>query len=149
MALPSTSNQQPTSTNEEPSRMSDYLRSNLKWFTNRAAPMQNTPEGNFFLKNDEEEVDRTLVHHGAMKMAFGSTHDRPSASRCACPRRRDVATEYPLSQFTGIDIDSYVLPTSTMPQNTEFECVDVFSMPYAEGTFDFVYVGIFAGHELK
>ncbi|RUS16345.1 hypothetical protein BC937DRAFT_91319 [Endogone sp. FLAS-F59071] len=60
------------------------LRSRLRWFTNRESPISTTQD-NFFLKNDEEEIDRALVHHLAMKMGFGRNdlyNSLPIATAC-------------------------------------------------------------------
>lgn len=52
-----------------------------------------------------------------------------------------MASEYPNSQFIGIDYDSYVLPTAIMPKNSDFENVNVLdSLPYVDGSFDFVHI---------
>ncbi|RUS14678.1 hypothetical protein BC937DRAFT_93485 [Endogone sp. FLAS-F59071] len=54
---------------------------------------------------------------------------------------KEMASEYPNSQFIGIDCDSYVLPTAIMPKNSDFENVNVLdSLPYVDGSFDFVHI---------
>ncbi|CAG8514636.1 57_t:CDS:2, partial [Acaulospora colombiana] len=52
----------------------------------------------------------------------------------------EMATEYPLAKFTGIDIIP-IYPSEIKPKNVEFEIANILNrLPYEDGTFDFVFM---------
>lgn len=53
-----------------------------------------------------------------------------------------MATRFPISYFTGIDIDKNVLPNSPSPRNVFYQRIDLIELPlpYEDGTFDYIFI---------
>ncbi|CAO3615525.1 unnamed protein product [Cunninghamella blakesleeana] len=107
----------------------------------------------YYLPNDEEELDRLVGQHFAMKSLFDGYNFNSRVKDyvtldhgakildCGCGPGTwimDVATEYPNCQLTGLDMCD-LFPTSIRPVNVNFEVGNVLKgLPYPDNTFDFI-----------
>ena len=53
-----------------------------------------------------------------------------------------MAYRYPISYFSGIDIDKNVLPTNPSPKNLLYRRLDLIELPlpYEDATFDYIFI---------
>ncbi|KAI8082848.1 S-adenosyl-L-methionine-dependent methyltransferase [Halteromyces radiatus] len=148
-------------------RMSQQINTNVTpSFSSQEKSESNMYEGRsyhntdsiYWLPNDNEELDRLIGQHFALKSLFGgnfntkvldymSMEDRTTkVLDCGCGPGTwimDVATEYPNIQLTGIDI-SDVFPTSIRPPNVNFCLGNLLErLPFEDNTFDFIHVRLF------
>ncbi|CAO3619848.1 unnamed protein product [Cunninghamella echinulata] len=112
----------------------------------------------YCLPNDEEELDRLVGQHFALKTLFDGSNINPrlfdyitlgdGAKICdiGCGPGTwimDVATEYPNCQLTGVDMCD-VFPTSIRPVNVVFELGNPLEkLPFPDNTFDFIHIRLF------
>ncbi|RIA89691.1 S-adenosyl-L-methionine-dependent methyltransferase [Glomus cerebriforme] len=107
----------------------------------------------YILPNDDEELDRLHVQHD-LQLQIWKTHFSSPIEKIlklggvevldvGCGSGNwllEMATNYPLSNFTGIDIVP-LYPMDTHPLNVIFESVDVSTgLPFPDNHFDFIYL---------
>ncbi|KAL0075687.1 S-adenosyl-L-methionine-dependent methyltransferase [Phycomyces blakesleeanus] len=117
----------------------------------------NTQQSTYWLPNDEEEMDRLVGQHFALKSLFnGNFLDDPEISALfengceildvGCGPGTwimDVATDFPACQCTGIDM-SEVFPNIIRPSNVSFQGGNVLErLPFPDNTFDLVNIRLF------
>ncbi|KAI8149059.1 S-adenosyl-L-methionine-dependent methyltransferase [Fennellomyces sp. T-0311] len=110
----------------------------------------------YWFPNDDEEMDRLIGQHFAVKSFFGGNivekgipliptplNDGATILDCGCGSGAwlmDVATEYPEAKCYGVDMCD-VFPKEIRPTNVEFQVANVMEgLPFPDNTFDFVYV---------
>ncbi|KAI9468969.1 MAG: S-adenosyl-L-methionine-dependent methyltransferase [Benjaminiella poitrasii] len=131
------------------STFSSFLK--LKWRTSKGPKLsirQRTP-------NTVDDIERDWVRHCALKLAFEGDFKAPiqkllQAGGCeildiGCGAgfwTSDMASQYPISYFTGIDIDKNSLPTSSLSKNVFYQRIDLIELPlpYEDATFDYIYI---------
>ncbi|KAG1137239.1 hypothetical protein G6F37_010947 [Rhizopus arrhizus] len=111
----------------------------------------------YWLPNDDEELDRLVGQHFAMKTLFGGNIPKEVHKHVDMEKGikildlgcgpgtwiMDMATEYPNSEFTGIDM-SDVFPNNIRPANVTFQIANVLEpLPFEDDTFDFVNFSLF------
>ncbi|KAL1923616.1 uncharacterized protein VTP21DRAFT_8596 [Calcarisporiella thermophila] len=122
-----------------------------------------SPGIHYILPNDEEELDRLISQHYFFRTLFGNRNflspvhaflqDGAKVLDAGCGPgtwTMEMATEYPNSQFYGIDIYN-MFPNHIKPVNCIFQIVNILKrLPFEDNEFDFVYIrhmsfGIFQG----
>ncbi|EPB91632.1 hypothetical protein HMPREF1544_01554 [Mucor circinelloides 1006PhL] len=113
----------------------------------------------YILPNNEQELDRLVQVHFIYKYLFGANFSAPVKDLLSSnPSRRDsglldiacgngtwileMATEFPGSQFYGIDILANY-PTTVKPANTFFCQYDILNpkgLPYPDDYFDYIHM---------
>ncbi|KAI9029644.1 S-adenosyl-L-methionine-dependent methyltransferase [Phycomyces nitens] len=111
----------------------------------------------YWLPNDEEEMDRLVGQHFALKSLFNGNFLEDPKIKALFEKGSeildvgcgpgtwimDVATDYPACQCTGIDM-SEVFPNIIRPSNVSFHSGNVLErMPFEDNTFDFVNMRLF------
>ncbi|KAI8069726.1 S-adenosyl-L-methionine-dependent methyltransferase [Gongronella butleri] len=111
----------------------------------------------YWFPNDDKENDRLIAQHFAIKTLWGgnispSLIDKIPVQNGAfildvgCASGTwvlDAATEYPASNFVGIDI-SDTFPSSIKPSNTDFKIGNIQDrLPFPDNTFDFINLRLF------
>ncbi|KAG1593553.1 hypothetical protein G6F48_001924 [Rhizopus delemar] len=111
----------------------------------------------YWLPNDDEELDRLVGQHFALKTLFGGNIPKEVHKQVDMEKGikildlgcgpgtwiMDMATEYPNSEFTGIDM-SDVFPNNIRPANVTFQIANVLEpLPFEDDTFDFVNFSLF------
>ncbi|KAI8971359.1 S-adenosyl-L-methionine-dependent methyltransferase [Pilobolus umbonatus] len=107
----------------------------------------------YWLPNDDEEMDRLIGQHFALKTLFGGISNDLDLERnealvldLGCGPGTwimDAATEYPLSQFIGVDMCD-VFPNNVRPPNVSFLVDNVLEkLNFPDNTFDFINIRLF------
>ncbi|KAI8638062.1 S-adenosyl-L-methionine-dependent methyltransferase [Parasitella parasitica] len=112
----------------------------------------------YWFPNDNEEMDRLVGQHFALKTLFGGNisntilrgidmeNSNTVVLDLGCGPGTwlmDVATEYPSSQFIGVDMCD-VFPNNIRPPNVSFQKGNALErLPFSDGTFDFVNIRLF------
>ncbi|ORZ00178.1 S-adenosyl-L-methionine-dependent methyltransferase [Syncephalastrum racemosum] len=103
------------------------------------------------------DIERDWVRHSALKLALDGDYRAPlhdslrsggsEVLDIGCGAgfwTTDMANNYPISHFTGIDIDKSVFPTTLyrVARNIVFQRVDLLELPlpYEDDTFDFIFI---------
>ncbi|KAI8373736.1 S-adenosyl-L-methionine-dependent methyltransferase, partial [Blakeslea trispora] len=123
----------------------------LKWRTSRD-PKLNIKQR---LPNTVDDIERDWVRHSALKLAFEGNFKAPiqrllqaggsEVLDIGCGAgfwTNDMASQFPISYFTGVDIDKNVLPASRATKNVLFQRIDLLELPlpYEDDTFDYIFV---------
>ncbi|CAG8440854.1 11563_t:CDS:2 [Ambispora gerdemannii] len=116
----------------------------------------NISNSEYFIPNDDEEADRLIRYHDAIKDIWGGLFHSPVEEKLRQGARvidfgcgagawiLDMAKQYPNSMFVGIDI-SPIFPTE-FPLNVEFIEYNVLDgLPYEDASFDFIHQKFMAG----
>ncbi|KAI7885860.1 S-adenosyl-L-methionine-dependent methyltransferase [Lichtheimia hyalospora FSU 10163] len=105
--------------------------------------------------NAMTDVERDYVRHSALKLALDGDFQAPihqllksggsEILDIGCGAgfwTTDMAAKYPISHFTGIDIDKDIFPTSGVTRNVIFQRVDLLELPlpYENDTFDYIFI---------
>ncbi|KAI9497010.1 S-adenosyl-L-methionine-dependent methyltransferase [Zychaea mexicana] len=105
--------------------------------------------------NSVIDVERDWVRHSALKLALEGDFKAPidqllksggsEVLDIGCGAgfwTTDMATKYPISHFTGIDIEKNIFPTGNVSRNVVFQRVDLLELPlpYENDTFDFIFI---------
>ncbi|CAG8561732.1 5805_t:CDS:2 [Ambispora gerdemannii] len=111
----------------------------------------NISNSEYFIPNDDEEADRLIRYHDAMKGFWEGLFHSPVEEKLRQGARvidlgcgtgtwiLDMAKQYPNSMFVGIDL-SQIFPTEGLPSNVEFVEYNVLDgLPYEDSSFDFVH----------
>ncbi|RIA85883.1 S-adenosyl-L-methionine-dependent methyltransferase [Glomus cerebriforme] len=107
---------------------------------------------NYLFPVDDNENDRIQDHHYIYRYIWDNNFSAPieelldshgsTILDIGCGPATwtlEVATEYPRSRFTGIDI-APTYPIHTKPHNVEFLQANILTgLPYADNTFDYVF----------
>nr|CAG8477791.1 3429_t:CDS:2 [Entrophospora candida] len=107
----------------------------------------------YSLPNDDEEADRLHMQHYVTRFIWQKNFCSPVKNLLNYGNAQvldvgcgsgtwvlEMASEFPQSQFTGIDI-SPMYPSQVKPGNVEFLHVDVLKgLPFNDNTFDFVVI---------
>ncbi|CAO3673606.1 unnamed protein product [Rhizopus stolonifer] len=111
----------------------------------------------YWLPNDEEEMDRLIGQHFALKTLLGGNlpqeaYDHVNLEKGArildlgCGPGTwimDMATDHPNSEFIGIDMCD-VFPNNIRPANVRFQIANVVErLPFEDNTFDIVNFTLF------
>ncbi|KAI9263061.1 S-adenosyl-L-methionine-dependent methyltransferase [Sporodiniella umbellata] len=111
----------------------------------------------YWLPNDNQEMDRLIGQHFALKALFGGNLPIEADEFLDLEKGAqildlgcgpgtwimDMATEFPNSQFTGIDM-SDVFPSNIRPANVSFKLANVLDgLPFEDNTFDLVNFSMF------
>ncbi|KAI8391520.1 S-adenosyl-L-methionine-dependent methyltransferase [Radiomyces spectabilis] len=111
----------------------------------------------YWLPNDDEEMDRLVGQHFALKTLFNGNILReveealPLNTGCkildvGCGPGTwimDMATEYPASEFTGVDMCE-TFPVSIRPPNVHFLSGNILErLPFPDNSFDLVNMRLF------
>lgn len=129
--------------------MAHFLYSNISPSLIDKIPVQN---GAFILDGNADE----LMCENSGRMAFISAPPDGKCQKGCSPRKKkklvgcasgtwvlDAATEYPASNFVGIDI-SDTFPSSIKPSNTDFKIGNIQDrLPFPDNTFDFINLRLF------
>ncbi|KAI7864191.1 S-adenosyl-L-methionine-dependent methyltransferase [Spinellus fusiger] len=114
----------------------------------------NTATSSYWLPNDEEEMDRLVGQHFALKTFFdGNVINDPDILQLFDNGAKvldvgcgpgtwvmDVATDFPCCECIGIDM-SEVFPHTIRPSNVIFQSANVLEcIPYPDNSIDFVNV---------
>ncbi|KAG1474076.1 hypothetical protein G6F56_000568 [Rhizopus delemar] len=104
----------------------------------------------YWLPNDNQEMDRLIGQHFALKTLFGGNLPQEAFNYIDLENGAkvldlgcgpgtwimDMATEHPNSDFTGIDM-SDVFPSNIRPANVSFKLANVLDgLPFEDHTFD-------------
>ncbi|KAI7904618.1 S-adenosyl-L-methionine-dependent methyltransferase [Cokeromyces recurvatus] len=132
------------------SSFSSFLK--LKWRTSNKDTKLSIRQR---LPNTVDDIERDWARHCALKLAFESDFKAPvqrllQAGGCevldiGCGSgfwTSDMASQYPLSYFTGIDIDKNILPISSLSKNIVYHRIDLIELPlpYEDATFDYIFI---------
>ncbi|KAI9018658.1 S-adenosyl-L-methionine-dependent methyltransferase [Phycomyces nitens] len=114
----------------------------------------NVPSSSYWLASDRSEQDRMMGEHFAVKELLGG-NIMPKAMEILDFEKGikaldvgcgpgtwvlDVATEYPDSEITGIDMCN-IFPQTIRPPNTNFLVVNVLDgLPFEDNSFDFIQI---------
>ncbi|CAO3681800.1 unnamed protein product [Rhizopus stolonifer] len=108
----------------------------------------------YWLPNHYEELDRLSSQHFALKILYDGNFSKVIKSDMDCATvldlgcgpgtwLMDVATEFPSSQFHGIDLFD-IFPTVIRPPNVHFQVHDALKgLPFPDNTFDIVNTRMF------
>ncbi|KAI7901596.1 S-adenosyl-L-methionine-dependent methyltransferase [Cokeromyces recurvatus] len=112
----------------------------------------------YWLPNDNEEMDRLVGQHFAIKSLFGGNIMNCISESIEIEYKNnivldlgcgpgtwlmDVATEYPTSQFIGVDMCD-IFPSNIRPPNVSFQTGNALErLPFPDNTFDLVNVRLF------
>ncbi|KAL9552153.1 hypothetical protein MBANPS3_003909 [Mucor bainieri] len=112
----------------------------------------------YWFPNDDEEMDRLIGQHFALKTLFGGNISNIILKNIDMEKGdavvldlgcgpgtwlMDVATEYPSSQFIGVDMCD-VFPNNIRPPNVSFQVGNALErLPFSDNTFDFVNIRLF------
>lgn len=112
----------------------------------------------YWFPNDDEEMDRLIGQHFALKTLFGGNISSHILNGLDMEKEgtlvldlgcgpgtwiMDVATEYPSSQFIGVDMCD-VFPNNIRPPNVSFQVGNALGrLPFSDNTFDFVNIRLF------
>ncbi|KAI8640364.1 S-adenosyl-L-methionine-dependent methyltransferase [Parasitella parasitica] len=144
-----TSTTSPSTTTASTGSAFSFLK--LKWRGSKD-PKLNIREA---LPNSVDDIERDWVRHSALKLAFESDFKAPihrllqaggsEVLDIGCGAgfwSSDMASQYPISYFTGIDIDKNVLPSSSLSKNVFYQRIDLVELPlpYEDATFDFIFI---------
>ncbi|RHZ83715.1 hypothetical protein Glove_88g31 [Diversispora epigaea] len=113
----------------------------------------NVESSNYFLPNDDEEVDRLQLQHFLFRDIWDGNFSSPindfidqggaNILDVGCGPGTwllEMSTEYPRSSFTGIDM-SPIFPVEIKPCNLNFQVANVLEkLPFPDNSFDFVYM---------
>ncbi|CAG8504240.1 14677_t:CDS:2 [Funneliformis caledonium] len=119
----------------------------------RKLKQKETFEGNYIIKINELQIDRIQQMHHILKSGFNNTNFYAPLTRDllrgievldvgAGPGTWifDMSSEFPKSQFTGVEIQSFMLPT-IHPSNTKFIKKDILQgIPFPPNSFDFIHM---------
>ncbi|KAI8391166.1 S-adenosyl-L-methionine-dependent methyltransferase [Radiomyces spectabilis] len=110
----------------------------------------NVETSTYWLPNDESELDRLDEYHFTLKDFFEGNVLGPGKSLFEKPVKAldvgcgpgtwvlDMSTEYPKSDFTGVDLRDVTFPTKKA-SNSHFLVGNVLTgLPFPDNTFDFV-----------
>ncbi|KAI8148669.1 S-adenosyl-L-methionine-dependent methyltransferase [Fennellomyces sp. T-0311] len=104
--------------------------------------------------NSITDVERDWVRHSALKLALDGDFKAPihdllksggsEVLDIGCGAgfwTTDMAIKYPISHFTGIDVEKSIFPGNTA-RNVVFQRVDLLELPlpYEDDTFDFIFI---------
>ncbi|RUS32068.1 S-adenosyl-L-methionine-dependent methyltransferase [Jimgerdemannia flammicorona] len=99
----------------------------------------------YVLPNDSTEVDRLIGQHYLVKEVFGSLFRAPvedlvKEGAIVLDVGCEMATQYPDSQFLGLDISDY-FPHDIKPANSTFAVCNVVKglSEYEDNTFDYIF----------
>ncbi|CAG8512301.1 5245_t:CDS:2 [Ambispora gerdemannii] len=111
----------------------------------------NVADSVYILPNDYEELDRISMQHFLYKAIWEGNFKAPIHRKLMAGDREvldvgcgpgpwvmEMAMTYPLSNFTGIDI-SPVQPHEIKPRNSKFYEMNVLSLSFKDGAFDFCH----------
>ncbi|KAL9540022.1 hypothetical protein PS6_010948 [Mucor atramentarius] len=147
----STTHASSTTTTTTSSTGSTFSFLKLKWRTSKD-PKLNIRQR---LPNSVDDIERDWVRHSALKLAFEGDFKAPiqrllqaggsEVLDIGCGAgfwSSDMASRYPISYFTGIDIDKNVLPTSSLSKNVLYQRIDLIELPlpYEDATFDYIFI---------
>ncbi|RUP11968.1 hypothetical protein BC936DRAFT_139909 [Jimgerdemannia flammicorona] len=134
-----------TTTDSDPSPVP--LKPKFRWDDGRR--FHDVEGAAYTLPNDEEEIDRNfrapvheLLTEGA-KLWPSNLDDGAEKVRLNQPAKiiihgQELAYDYPISQFYGVDI-SHVFPDTIKPPNCHFQIANVLDgLPFPDNTFDYV-----------
>ncbi|RGB33070.1 S-adenosyl-L-methionine-dependent methyltransferase, partial [Rhizophagus diaphanus] len=109
-------------------------------------------DGNYIIKVDELQIDRLQQLHHILKICCNANFISPISQDLVRGIDVldvgsgtgtwvfDVSSDYPKSRFTGIEIQSFMLPT-IRPSNTHFIYNDILEgIPYNHNSFDFIHM---------
>ncbi|CAI2163940.1 6634_t:CDS:2 [Funneliformis geosporum] len=110
-------------------------------------------EGNYIIKVDEMQIDRIQQMHHVLKSGFDNTNYYAPITRDLLRGIEvldvgtgpgtwlfDMSSDFPKSQFTGIEIQSFMLPT-IHPSNTKFVKNDILQgISFPPNSFDFIHM---------
>ncbi|RIA92119.1 S-adenosyl-L-methionine-dependent methyltransferase, partial [Glomus cerebriforme] len=110
--------------------------------------------GNYLIKIDELQIDRIQQLHHTLKACCKTNFISPISQNLTNGIEVldigsgpgtwifDLSSEFPNSKFTGIEIQSFMLPT-IRPSNTTFIHNDVLKeIPFDPNTFDFIHMRV-------
>ncbi|KAI9354023.1 S-adenosyl-L-methionine-dependent methyltransferase [Pilaira anomala] len=116
------------------------------------------PNSAYWLPNDDQEMDRLIGQHFALKTLFNGNITPTILSRLNMESGgtsvidigcgpgtwlMDVATEYPSCEFIGVDMCD-IFPTNIRPPNVSFQVGNVLEkLPFADNSFDLVNLRLF------
>ncbi|CAG8504221.1 14676_t:CDS:2 [Funneliformis caledonium] len=109
--------------------------------------------GNYMIKVNEEQIDRIQVLHHILKTCCDNTNFSAPISQDLARGIRvldvgsgpgtwifDMSSDFPRSTFTGIEIQSFMLPT-IHPSNTHFIHNDILQgIPFPPNSFDYIHM---------
>ncbi|KAG2198006.1 hypothetical protein INT47_004973 [Mucor saturninus] len=124
----------------------------LKWRTSLKDPKLNTRHR---IPNTVDDIERDWVRHSALKLAFEGDFKAPiqrllqaggsEVLDIGCGAgfwTSDMASRFPISYFTGVDIDKNVLPNSPSSRNIFYQRIDLIELPlpFEDDTFDYIFI---------
>ncbi|KAI8888804.1 S-adenosyl-L-methionine-dependent methyltransferase [Backusella circina FSU 941] len=146
-ALGETSSKKPSSISSQSSE--GVIRNGRKF--------HNTDKSTYWFPNDDEELDRLIGQHFALKTLFDGNIPTEVIENAGIDKGAkvldlgsgpgtwlmDVATEHPASEFIGIDM-SDVFPSTIRPPNVSFKLGNILEgLDYPDNTFDMVHFRFF------
>ncbi|KAL0092639.1 S-adenosyl-L-methionine-dependent methyltransferase [Phycomyces blakesleeanus] len=140
----------------------DSVSSNTAYNVPMLFPKQKTydrGDSDYWYPIDDDEIDRLVGLHFAVKTLFGGNIPYHEQLLSQYPSNKgakvldlgcgpgtwvmELATEYPSSEFVGIDICD-VFPTNIRPPNATFQLGNVtHKLPFEDNTFDFIQLRLF------
>ncbi|KAI8885619.1 S-adenosyl-L-methionine-dependent methyltransferase [Backusella circina FSU 941] len=111
----------------------------------------------YWFPNDDEEMDRLIGQHFALKTLFGGNISPYVLNNIDLTQNAivldvgcgpgtwimDTATEFPQSQFIGVDMCD-IFPNNIRPANVSFQVGNVLErLPFQDNTFDFINARLF------
>lgn len=128
------------------------------FFSNSRRTFHHVPNSAYWLPNDDEEMDRLIGQHFALKSLFEGNIHYSVKEELGLDKREalvldlgcgpgtwlmDTATEYPYSHFIGVDMCD-VFPNNVRPPNVTFQVGNVLQrLNFPENTFDFINIRLF------
>ncbi|KAI8984410.1 S-adenosyl-L-methionine-dependent methyltransferase [Mycotypha africana] len=127
----------------------DFLK--LKWRSSKE-PKINLRQR---LPNTVDDIERDWVKHNALRTAFEGDFKAPVGRLLEAGGlevldigtgagfwTNEMASQFPLSHFTGIDLDKNVLPTSLLSRNVVYQRIDLIELPlpYENDSFDYIFI---------
>ncbi|KAG9285187.1 hypothetical protein G9A89_004402 [Geosiphon pyriformis] len=114
----------------------------------------NVPNTNYPLPSDEEESDRLSLQHFLLRFLWKGNFCSPVERKLRTNGRildlgcgpgawiLEMASQYQRAQFIGVDVVP-VFPTEVKPPNVTFVLSNALEkLPFKDGYFDFIHVGL-------
>jgi len=106
----------------------------------------------YLLPNDDDEIDRLQMQHYLLRYIWQSNFSAPVKEILKCGAKvldvgcgpgtwtLEMATDYPRSNFTGIDI-APIFPSEIKPINVGFQIQNVtHRLPFDDNSFDYIHM---------